>query len=412
MSQNFLPSTQGAADLSIQQAVTSQQEELVCKDLLLDTMGSQSLEQAMKVAEHAYPELLTNNQALMEFGKEALVGLNNQIDRLQTEIKPVDIPKLNEIMNQVRMEVRKVQGKYNMSDSKVRKKLENWGKGLRKWIGEAKGLIEVMREDALRLDQQLDRIANILHGKGQQILINVGHYDQLYADNEKDIKQVIYVIAVMEYIRDEAEQEIKSLQFDKQTREKSERARSIAEFKNNLEIKIMEYKNRLMVGWATSPQISNMRTLDIALAQKLDLLISTTIPTWKLTLLQWSRMVQTEQTTGLADTVSAGNNEALQEYFKASAKIIPQIARAVQTPSLTPETITLMATAIEQGTQGLIDAYHEGQEKRAIANDAIVKAQRVITASTDKFSREIVEAERRTVVTEVVESIKLLPPIK
>ena len=50
-----------------------------------------------------------------------------------------------------------------------------------------------------------------------------------------------------------------------------------------------EFKQRLFVAWATSPQVRNIRTISYGLGQRLGLLITLTIPVFKLTVVQWVR---------------------------------------------------------------------------------------------------------------------------
>lgn len=402
------PAPQGQADAFFKQTAATAQtrEQFACKSLL----SGQNLEHAQTYARQLYPQMLNNTQIMMEFGKDAITGMNKLIDKLLKEVGPVDIPELTAIMSDLNNEMRKVRGKYDIADPRVREKLENWGKGLSRFFGQAKSLVESLMQDALRVEQQLDRVKAALVGKEQQILRNVGLYDQLYRTNEQEIMNVIRAIAVMELVRDLAQEEAASIQVDhhnKAERDKSERKRLLADFIQNMDIKITEYKNRLFVGWTTSPQVTNMRSLDVGLAQKLDLLLNLTIPVMKGTIVQWRMMIQAQQGAQMERVVAEAANEWLIAYTNAGAEAVPLIAGAVQTPSLTPQTITAMALSVEQQTQSIIDAYEQGKTNRAEADDAIVKAARVISAATNKISVKIIE-DQQPVVNELVQKAERL----
>jgi uncharacterized protein YaaN involved in tellurite resistance len=402
------PAPQGQADTFFKQAATTSQtrEQLSCKSLL----SGQSLEQAQAYARQLYPQMLNNTQIMMEFGKDTIAGMNKLIDTLLKEVGPVDIPELTNIMRNLNTEMRKVRGKYDISDSRVREKLDNWGKGLSRFFGQAKSLVAALMEDAMRVEQQLDKVKATLVGKEQQLLRNVGLYDQLYRTNEQEIMNVIRAIAVMELVRDLAQEEAGSIVVEPNNqadREKSERKRLLADFIQNMEIKITEYKNRLFVGWTTSPQVTNMRSLDVGLAQKLDLLMNLTIPVMKGTIVQWRMMIQAQQGAQMERVVSEAANEWLTTYANSGAQAVPLIATAVQTPSLTPQTIAAMALSVEQQAQSIIDAYEHGKESRAASDDAIVKASRVISAATNKVSTKIIE-DQRQVVDELVQRAEML----
>ncbi len=386
------PKPEGQADQFMSQLAGSvdTRKQLVCKDLL----SPESLENAQKYAQQLYPQMLANTQIFMAFGNDAIAGMNSLIDSLLKTVEPVDIPELTAIMSHLNDEMRKVRGKYDVSDSQVREKLEHWGQGLRKFFGQARSLVEALMEDATNIEQQLDRVKGLLAGKERQLTRNVGLYDKLYETNEQEIMNVIGAIAVMELIRELAEEEAKSITVDSNNladRNKSERKRFLAEFARNMDIKITEYKNRLFVGWTTSPQVTNMRTLDVGLAQKLDLLMNLTIPVMKGTIVQWRMMIQTLQAAQMEQLVAEAANEWLTAYAQAGSQAVPLIANAVETPTLSPQTIAAMATAVEEQSQAIIDAYVQGKERRAETDSAIIAAQQVIQNATNRVSVTVVD---------------------
>jgi len=67
------------------------------------------------------------------------------------------------------------------------------------------------------------------------------------------------------------------------------------------------------------------------------------------------------------------------------------IANAVETPTLSPQTIAAMASAVEQQSQAIIDAYQQGKERRAESDSAIVAAQQVIQNATNRVSVTVVD---------------------
>lgn len=277
-----------------------------------------------------------------------------------------------------------------------------------------KSLLQALMEDAMKLEEQIDRVKKELVGSEHQILRNVGYYDQLYRKNEEEIQQVIAAIAVMEIIRDLAVEEGQGITVTSPTldHQQEERKRNLAQFARNMEIKIAEYKNRLFVGWTTSPQVTNMRDLDVSLAQKLDLLMNLTIPVMLGTILQWRMMIQSMQAAQLEQIVASSANEWLTAYSQAGDQIVPLIANAVETPTLTPTTISAMAAAVERQSQAIIDAYEQGKLRRAENDDAMVKASEVISAATNEVSTRLIEHQSKVVdmLVRKAETPTLPPP--
>lgn len=391
---NVPPSPQGQADPFMRQLATTQQtrESLVCKTLLQPG----TLARAEAIADELYPKMLTNTVMMMQYGQSSVEGMNSLIDRLLKEVEPVDIPELTSLMHELSVSMRKIRGKYDVSDPKIRAKLEEWSRGPRRayiFFGELITLIQALMEDAQSIESQLERVKAQLADKTEELMRNVARYDQLYVTNEQEIINVVGAIAIMELIVDRAREEMESIEVDPDDpthRDLVERKRYLGEFATNMEIRITEYKNRLFVGWTTSPNVTNMRTLDVGMAQKLDLLINLTIPTMKATIVQWRMMIQAMQAARMDKEVSGEANKWLRAYSAASAEAVPMIAQQVQTPSLTPETIAAMAQSIQQQADGLIAAYQKGYELRAEVDDAIVKAQRVIQQANVRISEEVV----------------------
>lgn len=397
------PRPAGQADMVLSQAAATGEtrRQLIAMDLL----PPDKKQQVQKVAADLLPKMLQNTEIFMNFGEDAVAGMNALIDRMLKEVTPVDIPELESRMRDLSDEMRKIRGKYDVSDPKTRAKLEEWSKGVRRFFGRTRSLIEVLMEDVMSLEQQLDRVKGFLAGKEQQLVRNVHLYDELYATNEQEIKNVIATIAVMEAIHDQAAAmagEIHVDVNDPSQRDAAERKRMLSEFVNNMEIKITEYKNRLFVGWTTSPQVTNMRTLDVGLAQKIHLLIDLAIPTMKGTILQWRMLIQAGQGADMERVVAQSVNEWLTAYAAAGAEAVPRIAEAVQTPTLTPQSIAAMADSIDQQATSIIEAYENGKARRAEVDDAIVAAQRVIQSATARVSD--------TVVNDLVAKAHIVPP--
>lgn len=363
--------------------------QLVAKALL----GPEALTEADAIATRLFPEMLNNSAVFMEYGKSAVAELNALIDRLLEEVEPVDIPELTEYMDDLRKEMRRIRGKYDLSNPEVYKRLQGMISGARGFFQRATSLVDMLWEDAMELDQQLDRAKGFVADKGHKLLRNALLADAYYQQNEREIINVIGGIAVMELIREKAiakNQEITVEPANPADHQKSEQKRMLAEFVSNLEVKIAEYRNRLYVGWTFSPQITNIRWLNIGLANKLDLLTNLTIPVMKATILQWRLLIEAQQGAEMGRVIAESANEWLVALGAASAQAIPVVAEVIQTPSLTPQTVFTMAQYVEAQADAMITAYQKGREKRAIVESAIMQAKTIISDATTRVSDEIV----------------------
>lgn len=365
------------------------QQTLVCKNLL---MGD-TFKQAEQEAQQLYPEMLNDTAVFMTYGTQALEGVNTLIDRLLHEVEPVKIPELTELMKSLNDNMRGVKRDYDVSNPEVREKFEKWSKGFWGFIHRGKTFIEMLMEGVTSIERQIDNVGKKLKDKQNQLTRNVLYYDELYDENELEILKLIYTIGVMELIRDLATEEAAAIKLgDANLGDRAgEKKASLAQFSNNMEIKIAEYKGRLFVAWATSPQVRMMRTLNVSLAERINELICVAIPTMKATIVQWRLLVETQQGAEMTNVVVEATNEWLRAYAATSEVAVPMIADAVQTPTLNPETIGAMADSIAGQAEGIINAIQAGAKRRAEMDHAIVQAHGVITAAAGEVSEAVIE---------------------
>jgi len=260
-------------------------------------------------------------------------------------------------------------------------------------------------EDARNIYQQLDYVKAQVATKEFEMAKNVQLCDVLYAQNEEELIKIVVVIATMEKIRALALQRAGDIQVDPNNpadRTKGEQKRVISEFAQNMNLKIAEFKNRLFIGWATSPQLTNYRTLNLSTAVRLDLLINVTLPSVKFAIEQWELAIQMQQAAQMIRQIDEFSNQVLATAAAAGAQIAVYVADVTQTPSLDPGTIASMAKSIEDQAAALAAAYQKGIERRRASDAAILDAQRVIANAQKTVS----DATLNTALERAVEAQK------
>src|SRR5262249_45834726 len=188
-----------------------------------------------------------------------------------------------------------------------------------------------------------------------QLRHNVALCNQLYAANEAAVTNLVVTIAAMEYILDDARAAAEAIVVDDSApdaRAKREQKDALAnEFIPALANRIGEVKQRLLVAYATAPQIRNIRMLSFGLGQRLALLITLTIPVFELTVVEWVTVQQAAEAADAQEAVSDATETAMKSFAEATSEVIPSIAKTIQTPSMSPQTITLVAQAISAQLQ-------------------------------------------------------------
>lgn len=389
-------------------------EALVCYDLL----DGKAQGKAEKEAEGMFPQLFESTELLKTFGNEVLEPLNKLVDDSARDVPPVEIPQLTGLMTTLHSDMKKLSGKYDMANPKVMKWLHDSLEGVKGaggWFGAGKSIFEELLFDAKNLYQKLDTVKATVYPKELAATKNVGLLDNFYHVNEKEILALIYKIAVMEQIQTLATNAAKNIKADANKtadHDQVEQKRLLTEFANNMALKIAEFKNRLFLGWANGPQLTNKRTLNLSLAIRLNMITNVSLPSVKFAVEQWEIALQEQQMAHLIELTDTFDNAVMQEAAKAGAEIAAYIADVTQTPSLRPETIKMIADSIAAQADATAKAYLTGLERRKASDDAIVKGQRVIANSqmkvSDTFLNQMMNSASKATEASTAEQNELL----
>lgn len=371
------------------QSPAQAKQTLSCKDLL----KGDTLTQAEQEAQEAYRAMLDNGQVLLTFGTDALQGVNSLIDRLLHEMQPVQIPELTELMKDMRKDMRGIKKKYDVSDPKVLAKYEKWKGGIWRFFGKAKTMVELLMEDVQSIEKQLDKVKAELTGRQYELMRNVSYYDQLYDENEKEIIKLIYKIGVMELIIELAANDARAIAIgDANLGDRGAEQQAVyADLVQALENKVAEYKGRLFVAWATAPSVRTMRSMNVQLAQRINETVCVTIPSMKKVVFDWRAAAQAQDSAKLNAVVREGFNEWVQAAAKAQTEAVRLISEEVNTPTLTPATINVVAAEIERRADIIVQAMEAGDKRRDEIDAAMQAALPVMSDAQQKVSDALIQ---------------------
>jgi uncharacterized protein YaaN involved in tellurite resistance len=361
---------------------------LSCKDLLV----GDTLAQAQAEAADLYPKMKDSTPVFTAYGTKAIAEVNSFSERLLHEVAPVKSEEIRAIVSGLMNNMRSINRDYDVSDPKVREKYEKWSEGLRGWLRHGRTFIDELMDGVTSIEHKIDKVKKELEERQYDLEKNLVYYDELYEENEAAIAKLIYAIAVMEIICDMAGAEAASIVVGDAARgDRGEEQRAkVADFGHAMELKIADYKGRLFIAWATSPQVRMMRSLNVGLVRRIDSLVQVGIPTMKLTIAQWEMMVQTMDAAELAEAVSASINETLQGYAKAAATAVPLIAKANEFPTLQPATIAAMADSLVKQSDGIIAVMEQGETARREADAAILAGHAALSDAATRVSDAVV----------------------
>jgi len=361
---------------------------LVCSNLIKGA----GLAKARQEAAALYQQMLADQSKLMAYGTDSLKALNQLVERLLHEVEPVRIPQLNSMLGQLNRQMLAIKGKYDVNDPKFQSDYKDFLAGVKKFLRKSKDFVALMKADMLSIEAQLNTLEKDLAGRQHQMTRNVVYYNALYAENEQAIINLIYTIAVMELIVEEARKDAASITVgDASLGDRGEEQRQMrADLISNMEAKIADYKGRLFVAWATSPQTRMMRSLDVGMANKLNQLIAVVLPEMKLVLVQWRMMLQTFENAQVSEAVTSMANQWTQEFFEQGAQMMPAIAQAINQPVFWPQTMNAIADALTRSAEGVLAAYQAGDQKRQEVDQAMIESGQALSNVHKKIDDTVI----------------------
>jgi uncharacterized protein YaaN involved in tellurite resistance len=341
--------------------------------------------------------IMADPNKLNEVGLPALEEINGAANQLFTLFISKDRIKIPEL-NQYTKDLRSVVKGFNEKNERNQKRRENieqyektketilawWNRNI-DWVGE-------LINDAKGVEARLDTIVAGVIDKQQLLVRNVNICNNLYGVNERAITQLIISIALMEFLQDDMRVAFEAFVIDPNdpsARQKGEQKDAIRSMAEQVEIRISEFRQRLLSAIATSPDIRNIRTTSFSVGMRLGMIVNIIIPEFKLTMVKLAAALEAQQGAKLIEGINTIHNEVTQGYAKASGEIAKEAARITQAPSTSVETLMLLATSLDDQIRGLDDAYAWGVQERRKSDQAIANAARIIVMAPERRTTEL-----------------------
>jgi len=342
-----------------------------------------------------YERMSEDTAYLMQYGQDAVDSMNALIDTLFNDINPVEIPEITELMENLTDEMGTLHDKYNVRNPKILKAIDRAieGKGRYLW-SKADNHVKGMLYDARDTKGKIDVVHAELQAKKQHMLKNASMYDRLYQMNQVEILKMIRVIATLEQVRVLAELDMKEATTDPDiisAGESNEKVGEISDFIRLLDLQINAFKERLIYGWTTGPDIRRSRHAVVALAHSINSLMKLTVPTMQGTVLKWILLVEAKQAAQLKGIVADAANMWNVAGAEASAKAIPEITRAALAPVITDETIDRIAELAGIQAKELLEVYNDVNEQQQASNDAMYRTRLALQKSNIELADVAVE---------------------
>ncbi len=341
---------------------------------------------------------LANQNALLDFGKEAVEEVNATVNHILSEQKKIEIPQVDELLANTNRELNGFVAKYKDISTSV--ELEKKPGFFQRLFKQAKNDLQEFYFDSQTIEKKMDSMAASVVKQEEVLSRNIVSAELLIENNTKSIENLVGVIAFIEATGQEAAERAKQAQEQianlapttVEYQVASEKLARVTEVANILEQQHSEYMSRLYVAWTTTPQMRNLVKVSSDMKQRLGMLRRNTIPTMKLSIAQLGILQQSIKSSQTADAIVNANNAALQMLADTSKEAIPMMERIAQNPTLSVASVTKLAESLVAQNNGIIAAIDEGRQKRRELEAAIVRSAETINDSVKLRDQKIIAA--------------------
>lgn len=341
---------------------------------------------------------LANQNALLDFGKEAVEEVNATVNHILSEQKKIEIPQVDELLANTNRELNGFVAKYRDISTSV--ELEKKPGFFQRLFKQAKNDLQEFYFDSQTIEKKMDSMAASVVKQEEVLARNIVSAELLIENNTKSIENLVGVIAFIEATGQEAAERAKQAQEQianlapttVEYQVASEKLARVTEVANILEQQHSEYMSRLYVAWTTTPQMRNLVKVSSDMKQRLGMLRRNTIPTMKLSIAQLGILQQSIKSSQTADAIVNANNAALQMLADTSKEAIPMMERIAQNPTLSVASVTKLAESLVAQNNGIIAAIDEGRQKRRELEAAIVRSAETINDSVKLRDQKIIVA--------------------
>jgi uncharacterized protein YaaN involved in tellurite resistance len=355
-----------------------------------EQLKPQETQLAQQMAQHFD---VSNTAALISIGNAELAQLGDVSDEMISGQRQGDIPEVGQKMSEVVSAMKSLKQQNFQPDEKVRQQVEKGINFFQRLIGKGKTALEVLMEQFDTIQQMIDKIVAELSGHERDMVENIVFYDKLYQQNDQYLRQLLIVIAALEYKQEWTRNDLqKVVQQQAAAGNKPDpnleaQARWLSDVVSLLDVKIGDLKSRLMLAWSAGPEISILRAADVGLAMKLSTLVYVAIPTWKETAALYMAALRSQQASAAANIAMDATDAMVEMRANALGQAVGEAARTTERAMISTDALQKQTDAVINAIDDLISTRRTGQDARQVAEAAITQNIAKLQAANQRLSQ-------------------------
>lgn len=341
-------------------------------------------------------KFISSQTALLDYGQDSVVGVNNVVNKLLDQQGKMRIPDLDALLLDTN---RELQGFVNKNKNIKAADLQDKPNLLQRIFRRGKSELEQFRFEQQTVTQKLENMELKIVQEEDALARNIVSSQMLLEENNNSVEKLVDTIARLEAAQEDSAERADGLRLEiamldatsPEYHKKSDELARVSEVVNTLEQQHTEYMGRLYVAWSTAPQMRNLIKTSSDMSQKMGMLRRNTIPTMKQAIAELGAMQTAMRTGNTIDAIVNANNQALQMLAATSKDAIPAMQRAAQSPTIRIETVEAIAQSIVAQNEGIVAAIEAGRQQRAQLESKMIESAENINESSRLRDAMLVE---------------------
>ena len=312
-----------------------------------------------------YDRLRGNAVAVRELGQDTVDESNRVINELFEKENYSNLSDAADLLRDLRKDMRKLTLKYNPGDPKVLEKYMDWKAGVIDKVRGIKTIGQLIMIDVQPLKSQMHAIEDKAEEHLEKLDDTLAYYDQMLELFETEAQNLMYAIAVMEFVLERARAELEAMpKEDPQDPFGNERDK-LGRFVRDMDTKVNDFKSRLWLDAANGPRILEMQSITQSVALRMVAVIQLVIPSMKAAIVDWNKTAATVEAAQFIQLVNETFNEVVQAGASATSAAVPIMLRATETPMLTVESVHAFGQMFEDVANAIDTEVALGTQRKA-----------------------------------------------
>lgn len=328
-----------------------------------------------QIAEFAKQIDIADTATVVQYGAQSQKKIADFSDTALEKVKAKDIGEVGEMLSDLIARL-----KESPSETKG-------------FLGMFKKLLPIdkIRAKYSTVEKDVDKVSDILADHRNTLIRDITLFDELYDTNLNCFKEItMYILAGKKAIEDAKAGKLAELQAKAKETGLAEDAQSASDYSDlitRFEKKLYDLELTRTVNMQMAPQIRMIQNNDIAMSDKIQTVLTNTIPLWKNQMVIALGIADTQAALKAERTVSEMTNDLLKKNAEALKQGTTEIARENERGIIDIETLNETNQKLIDTLTEVTGIQEEGRTKRAEAEKDLAKIETELKSKLLELSR-------------------------